>query len=343
MEERATVEVPVAVRGARVLVTGVAGFIGSHVAARLLDEGAEVHGLDSLDPYYDPALKRARLGRLVERPGFRFHTLDVADAPALDAAFAAFRPDLVVHLAAQVGVRHSLVDPGAYVRSNLVGFANVAEACRRHPVAHLVFASSSSVYGANTEQPFAEAHAVDHPVSLYAATKRANELHAHAYAERFGLPCTGVRFFTVYGPWSRPDMAVWGFAEALLAGRPIPLFNRGEMRRDFTYVEDAVEAVMRLLARPPGRGAGYDAPCRSDAPFRVVNVARGEPVGLHDVVRGLEAAFGVPARVELHPMQPGDVVETNADVTLLTTVTGYRPATPLSEGLVAFAGWWRSR
>ncbi len=334
--ERATVDI----RGARVLVTGAAGFIGSHVAARLLDEGADVLGLDDLDPYYDPALKRARLARL-QRPGFRFVHGDLGDP--LAAAFDDFRPDAVVHLAAQVGVRHSLVDPGAYVRSNLVGFANLAEACRRHPVAHLVFASSSSVYGANTKQPFAEADAVDHPVSLYAATKRANELHAHAYAERFGIPSTGLRFFTVYGPWSRPDMAVWSFTEALLAGRPIPLFNHGDMRRDFTYVDDVVESVVRLLARPPRPGGGYGAPCRSDAPFRVLNVGRGEPVGLLDIVRGLEAAFGVPARVELRPLQPGDVPETAASVDALAEITGFRPATPLSEGLSAFAAWWRSR
>ncbi len=326
----------------RVLVTGAAGFIGSHVAARLLDDGAEVLGVDDLNPYYDPALKRARLARLVARPGFRFVHADLADAPAVEASFDAFRPDAVVHLGAQVGVRYSLVDPGAYVRSNLVGFANVAEACRRHPVAHLLFASSSSVYGANTTQPSAEADAVDHPVSLYAATKRANELHAHAYAERFGIPSTGMRFFTVYGPWSRPDMAVWGFTEALLAGRPIQLYNHGDMRRDFTYVGDVVEAIVRLLPRPPAHGGGYDAPHRSAAPFRVVNVGRGAPVGLLDIVRTLEAAFDRPAVLERLPLQPGDVVETFADVRELLAVTGYRPATPLAEGIAAFAAWWRA-
>ncbi|MDP2314403.1 MAG: NAD-dependent epimerase/dehydratase family protein [Pseudomonadota bacterium] len=327
---------------ARVLVTGVAGFIGSHVAARLLDEGVEVLGLDDLNPYYDPALKRARLARLVDRPGFRFAHADLADAPAIDALFATFRPGAVVHLGAQVGVRYSLVDPNAYVRANLVGFANVAEACRHHPVSHLLFASSSSVYGANTTQPFAEAHAVDHPVSLYAATKRANELHAHAYAERFGLPSTGMRFFTVYGPWSRPDMAVWGFTEALLAGRPIPLYNHGEMRRDLTYVADVVEAVVRLLPRAPVAGGAYTGPHRSAAPFRVVNVGRGAPVGLLDIVHTLEALFERTAALELLPLQPGDVVETFADVSELLAVTGYRPSTPLAEGLAAFAAWWRA-
>ena len=335
--ERASVDIP----GRRVLVTGAAGFIGSRFIARLLDEGADVLGVDSLDPYYDPALKRARLATLTGRPGFRFVHADLAEP--IDALVGAYAPHLVVHLAAQVGVRHSLVDPGAYVRSNLVGFANVAEACRRAEVAHLLFASSSSVYGANTKQPFAEADAVDHPVSLYAATKRANELHAHAYAERFGIPMTGMRFFTVYGPWSRPDMAVWSFTEALLAGRPIPIFNHGDMRRDLTYVDDVVEAALRLLVRPPAPGGGYGAPCSSDAPFRVVNVGRGAPVGLLDIVRGLEAAFGVTARLDLLPLQPGDVPVTAASVEALADITGFRPDTDLHVGLAAFAAWWRSR
>lgn len=335
--ERPTVDI----EGARVLVTGVAGFVGSHVAARLLADGAEVVGLDDLNPYYDPALKRARLARLAH-PRFRFETVDVANDDALDAAFRTARPHLVVHLAAQVGVRYSLVDPAAYARSNYLGFANVAEACRRHPVRHLLFASSSSVYGANTRKPFAEADAVDHPVSLYAATKRANELHAHAYAERFGLPATGMRFFTVYGPWSRPDMAVWSFTEALLAGRPIPLFNHGEMRRDLTYVDDVVEATVRLLARPPAPGAGYGSPATSAAPFRVLNVGLGAPVGLAELVAGLESAFGVAAKMERLPLQPGDVPETLADVSALVSVAGYRPSTPLDVGLPAFARWWRA-
>jgi UDP-glucuronate 4-epimerase len=327
----------------RVLVTGVAGFIGSHVAARLLADGAEVLGLDDLNPYYDPALKRARLARLLPSPRFRFVHANLADAAAIDALFAAFGPDAVVHLGAQVGVRYSLVDPNAYVRSNLVGFANVAEACRHHPVAHLLFASSSSVYGANTTQPYSEGHAVDHPVSLYAATKRANELHAHAYAERFGVPSTGMRFFTVYGPWSRPDMAVWTFTEALLAGTPIPLYNHGAMRRDLTYVGDVVEAVVRLLPRPPVAGGTYGGPHQSAAPFRVVNVGRGAPVELLDIVRTLEALFERTAVLELLPLQPGDVVETFADVSELLAVTGYQPETPLAVGLGAFAGWWRER
>lgn len=335
--ERPTIDIG----GARVLVTGAAGFIGSHVAARLLAEGADVVGVDDLNPYYDPALKRARLARLAHAR-FRFVALDVADGAAVDALFAELRPTLVVHLAAQVGVRYSLSDPAAYTRANYLGFANVAEACRRHPVGHLLFASSSSVYGANTKQPFAETDPVDHPVSLYAATKRANELHAHAYAERFGIPSTGMRFFTVYGPWSRPDMATWGFAEALLAGRPIALFNGGEMRRDLTYVDDVVDAALRLLVRPPAPGGGYGGPDRSDAPFRVLNVGRGAPVGLLELVRGMEAAFGVTATIELRPLQPGDVPETFADVSALAAVTGYRPETPLPVGLDAFARWWRA-
>jgi len=326
----------------RVLVTGAAGFIGSHVAARLLAGGVAVLGLDDLNPYYDPGLKRARLARLVGKPGFQFVHANLADAAAVLSAFDRFRPDAVVHLGAQVGVRYSLVDPNAYVQSNLVGFANVAEACRRYPVDHLLFASSSSVYGANTRQPFAESHPVDHPISLYAATKRANELHAHAYAERFGIPSTGMRFFTVYGPWSRPDMAVWTFTEALLAGRPIPLFNNGVMRRDLTYVGDVVEAVLRLLSRPPGADAGYDAPNESGAPFRILNVGRGSPVGLLPIVRALEAAFQRTAILDLRPAEPGDVAETFADVRELYVVTGYRPATPLDVGLAAFAEWWKT-
>ena len=327
--------------GQRVLVTGAAGFIGSHVAYRLLGEGATVLGLDDLNAYYDPSLKRARLARLEPHPRFRFVQADIAEASLEQVA--GFSPSLVVHLAAQVGVRHSMEAPGDYVRSNLVGFANVAELCRRLSVKHLLFASSSSVYGANTRQPFSEADPVDHPVSLYAATKRANEVHAHAYAERFGIPTTGMRFCTVYGPWSRPDMAVWTFTEALLAGRAIPLFNRGAMRRDLTYIEDAVEAAVRLLVRPPRADGRYEGPADSAAPFRLVNIGRGEPVELRAVVSALEDAFGVTAHTELWPMQPGDVPLTAANVDRLRALTGYAPSTDLREGIQAFATWWRQR
>ncbi|MCX7960200.1 MAG: NAD-dependent epimerase/dehydratase family protein [Burkholderiales bacterium] len=315
----------------KVLVTGCAGFLGMHCAERLLSRGDEVVGIDNLSPYYSVALKRARLARLEARRGFRFRLLDIAAPGALKDLFCAERPEAVLHLAAQPGVRHSLVDPEPYFQTNLVGFGRLLEALRAHPVRHLVFASSSSVYGANTELPWSEAGDADRPVSLYAATKRANELMAHAYSHLFGVPMTGVRYFTVYGPWGRPDMSPMLFARAIVEERPIRVFNRGDMARDFTYVDDAVEATVRLLDRPP-----QEAPAH-----RVVNVGNHRPVALADYIAALERALGKKALLELHPMQPGDVKETYADIARLRAVAGFAPATPLEEGLAKFAAWFR--
>lgn len=314
----------------RVLVTGCAGFIGMHCAERLLARGDEVIGVDNLSPYYSVALKRARLARLEPRPGFRFRLLDIALPGALHELLASERPDAVLHLAAQPGVRYSLSDPEPYLQANLVGFGRLLEACRAHPVRHLVYASSSSVYGANTKLPWSETDNVDRPVSLYAATKKANELMAHAYCHLFGVPMTGVRYFTVYGPWGRPDMSPILFARAIVQGRPIAVFNHGDMARDFTYVDDAVEATLRLLDRPP---AG--AP-----PYRIVNVGNHQPVRLPEYIAALERALGKRAIVELKPMQPGDVKETYADTDALRAATGFAPATPLEEGLARFAAWF---
>jgi UDP-glucuronate 4-epimerase len=315
----------------RVLVTGCAGFIGMHCAERLLARGDEVIGVDNLSPYYSVALKRARLARLEPRPGFRFHALDISAPRALNDLLGTERPDAVLHLAAQPGVRYSLTDPEPYLQTNLVGFGRLLEACRARPVRHLVFASSSSVYGANTKLPWSETDHVDHPVSLYAATKKANELMAHAYCHLFGVPMTGVRYFTVYGPWGRPDMSPILFARAITEGRPIPVYNRGDMARDFTYVDDAVEATLRLLDRPT---AG--AP-----PYRIINIGNHRPVRLTEYVAALERALGRKATVELKPMQPGDVKETYADTEALREAIGFAPSTPLEEGLAKFAAWFR--
>ncbi|MEW5864896.1 MAG: NAD-dependent epimerase/dehydratase family protein [Pseudomonadota bacterium] len=315
----------------RVLVTGCAGFLGMHCAERLLARGDEVIGVDNLSPYYSIALKRARLARLEPRSGFRFHALDVAAPGALHALLASARPDAVLHLAAQAGVRYSLTDPEPYLQTNLVGFGRLLEACRAHPVRHLVYASSSSVYGANTKLPWSETDNVDRPVSLYAATKKANELMAHAYCHLFGVPMTGARYFTVYGPWGRPDMSPILFARAIMEGRPIAVFNHGDMARDFTYVDDAVEATLRLLDRPPA----------GTPPWRIVNVGNHRPVRLPEYIAALERALGKRAIVELKPMQPGDVKETYADTEALREATGFAPATPLEEGLARFAAWFR--
>jgi UDP-glucuronate 4-epimerase len=333
----------------RVLLTGAAGFIGFFVARALVARGDRVTGLDSLDAYYDPALKAARLAELDRAAaaggGWRFLHADVAERPAIEAAFAQGPFERVIHLAAQAGVRHSLADPGAYVRANLVGFANLLEACRHASTPHLVYASTSSVYGANRRLPFEEGQGVDHPLQLYAATKRANELMAHAYAHLFRLPCTGLRFFTVYGPWGRPDMAPMLFAEAILAGRPIRVFNDGRMSRDFTYVEDVAEAVLAAADRPALPDPAWDPenpdPATSDAPFRVFNVGNTAPVPLEDFIAALEGALGRKAVRELAPMQPGDVPDTWADCTRLTQATGWRPQTPLAEGVRRFAEWYR--
>jgi len=329
-----------------VLVTGAAGFIGMHVAARLLDLGHTVTGFDNLNPYYDPALKRARLACLDGRPGWRFVAGDLADPAAVTGVFAAARPTHVVHLAAQAGVRWSLDHPADYVQSNLVGFGNVLEACRHGRVAHLVYASSSSVYGANTKVPFAVADNTDHPVSLYAATKKANEAMAHAYAHLFGLPCTGLRFFTVYGPWGRPDMAYWKFTEAILADRPIDVFGGGHLERDFTYVDDVVEAIVRLVERPATPDPSWDGaapdPATSSAPWRLYNIGNHSPVKVADLVDMLERICGRPARRVMKPKPPGDVDATFADVTALAAAVDFRPATPLEEGLRRFVAWFRT-
>jgi UDP-glucuronate 4-epimerase len=327
-----------------ILVTGAAGFIGFHLARRLLEQGRSVIGVDNLNPYYDPSLKEARLKELASFPKFRFERLDLVDRAGVAALFSTHRFAQVVHLAAQAGVRHALVDPAAYVDSNLVGFANVLEGCRHGGCRHLVFASSSSVYGANTSMPFRTSDNVDHPVSLYGATKKANEAMAHAYAHLFGLPSTGLRFFTVYGPWGRPDMAIWLFTEAILEGRPIRLFNHGRMRRDFTYIDDAVEAVVRLLDRPPCGDPAWSgeapAPASSSAPWRIYNIGNSSPLDLVEIVRLIETALGRKAACELLPMQPGDVPETYADVSDLEAAVGFRPTTSTEEGIRRFVAWF---
>jgi len=329
-----------------ILVTGAAGFIGFHVARRLLADGRSVVGLDNLNAYYDPALKQARLGELAKAAPFRFVKLDLADRAGMASLFDEHRFSRVVHLAGQAGVRYSLVDPHAYADANLTGFLNVLEGCRHAKSRHLVYASSSSVYGANSALPFSTAQNVDHPLSLYGATKKANELMAHAYAHLFGLPATGLRFFTVYGPWGRPDMAMWLFTDAILAGRPIRLFNHGKMRRDFTYVDDVTEAVVRLIDRPPAADMQWSSerpdPATSRAPWRVFNIGNHTPVELTEVVRLIEDAVGKAATRELVPMQPGDVPATFADVDDLREAVGFAPATPIADGVRRFIAWYRA-
>jgi UDP-glucuronate 4-epimerase len=328
-----------------VLVTGAAGFIGFHVAQRLLRDGNAVVGLDNLNAYYDPALKHARLAKLKNLPGFEFVKLDLADREGMAAVFKERGFDHVVHLAAQAGVRHSLTAPHDYIDANLTGFLNVLEGCRHNGCKHLLYASSSSVYGGNSKMPFSVHENVDHPLSLYGATKKANELMAHSYAHLFRVPTTGLRFFTVYGPWGRPDMAMWLFAKAILAGEPIKLFNHGNMRRDFTYVDDIVEAIVRLIPRAPQPDSNFDPaapdPGSSNAPWRVYNIGNNKPVELLDVVRLLEQSLGKPAIRELLPMQPGDVPATYADVDDLMRDVEFRPATPIAEGIARFVAWYR--
>jgi len=328
-----------------ILVTGAAGFIGFHVARRLLAVGRDVVGIDNLNSYYDPSLKSARLVELTAFPSFRFEKLDVADREGIAALFDTYRFPYVVHLAAQAGVRYSLTNPHAYVDANLVGFINVLEGCRHNACRHLVYASSSSVYGANTRLPFRTSDNVDHPISLYAATKKANEAMAHAYAHLFGLPATGLRFFTVYGPWGRPDMAMWLFTEAIVTGRPVRLFNYGKMRRDFTYIDDVVESVVRLIERAPApdpRWSGNDpAPATSRAPWRVYNIGNNRPVEVVEIVRLLEEALGRQAKRELLPIQPGDVPETFADIADLEAAVGFKPKTSIEEGIRRFVAWYR--
>ena len=330
---------------APVLVTGAAGFIGFHVARALLDAGTPVIGVDSMNAYYDPRLKEARLRELEGRPAFTFHCLNLADRDRIAALFAASRPRRVIHMAAQAGVRYSLIDPHAYMDANIVGFLNVLEGCRHNGAEHLTYASSSSVYGANTAMPFSVHDNVDHPVSLYAASKKANELMAHSYSHLYGLPTTGLRFFTVYGPWGRPDMALFIFTKAILEGRPIQVFNEGRMRRDFTYIDDVVEGVLRASERVPAPNPQWDGahpdPGSSTAPYRLYNIGNSEPVDLMHVIATLEAALGRKAQLELLPMQPGDVPETYADVADLARDVGFKPATPIEEGIARFVAWYR--
>jgi UDP-glucuronate 4-epimerase len=328
-----------------ILVTGAAGFIGFHVARRLVEAGREVIGVDNLSPYYDPKLKEARLTQLAGAKNFKFVRLDLADRAATATLFAEHRFPLVIHLAAQAGVRHSLIDPHAYVDANLIGFVNILEGCRHQGCRHLVYASSSSVYGSNTRMPFRTSDNVDHPLSLYGASKKANELMAHSYSHLFNLPTTGLRFFTVYGPWGRPDMAMWIFAAAISAGKPIKLFNHGKMRRDFTYIDDVVQAVVRLIDRPaladPKWSGEAPDPASSSAPWRVYNIGNNHPVELLDVVALLERALGKKAIRELVPMQPGDVPATYADVDDLMRDVGFKPATPIADGVTRFIAWYK--
>jgi len=327
-----------------ILVTGAAGFIGFHVARHLLAAGRDVIGVDSLTSYYDPKLKKARLAELAKRKGFHFSKLDLADRNGTAALFAQYRFPHVVHLAAQAGVRYSLVDPHAYVDANLVGFVNVLEGCRQTGCGHLLYASSSSVYGSNTKLPFRTSDNVDHPLSLYGASKKANELMAHSYSHLFRLPTTGLRFFTVYGPWGRPDMAMWLFAAAILAGKPISLFNYGKMRRDFTYIDDVVQAVTRLIDKPAASDPAWSGdapnPATSSAPWRVYNIGNNSPVDVPHVVDLLEQAIGKKAIRELLPMQAGDVPATFADVDDLMRAVDFKPSTPIAEGIAKFVAWY---
>ncbi|MBR1214305.1 NAD-dependent epimerase [Bradyrhizobium sp. JYMT SZCCT0180] len=328
-----------------VLVTGAAGFVGFHVAERLLSEGRNVVGLDSINDYYDPKLKDARLDRLKQHANFTFVKLDLTDRGGVKALFEQHRFAYVVHLAAQAGVRYSIDHPHAYVDSNIEGFINVLEGCRHHGGRHLLFASSSSVYGANSKLPFSVHDNVDHPISLYAASKKANELMAHTYSHLYRLPTTGLRFFTVYGPWGRPDMAIFLFAKAIIEGQPIKLFNHGQMRRDFTYVDDVAHAIVRVLGRPPKGNSAWNSespdPSSSAAPWKIYNVGNNRPEDLMHVVSVLEKALGKSAKRELLPMQPGDVPATYADIEDLASDIGFRPSTTIEEGVGRFVKWYR--
>ncbi len=333
-----------------VLVTGAAGFIGFHLSTRLLQRGTAVVGFDNLNPYYDPALKRARLERLQQTAAasgtpFTLIEADLENGEAVRQAFEAHRPERVVNLAAQAGVRYSIENPSAYIQANLVGFGHILEGCRHHGIEHLVYASSSSVYGGNTRLPFSEHQGVDHPVSLYAASKKANELMAHTYSHLYGLPATGLRFFTVYGPWGRPDMALFLFTRAMLEGRPIQVFNEGRMVRDFTYIDDIIESLIRVLDRPAMPDPQFDPsnpdPASSWAPHRVFNIGNSNPTPLLEYIEAIEAALGVTAEKQLLPMQPGDVPATAADTAALEAWTGFKPNTPVREGVARFVAWYR--
>jgi UDP-glucuronate 4-epimerase len=329
----------------KVLLTGCAGFIGMHVARQLLQRGDQVVGVDSLNDYYDPRLKLARLEQLKAYDGFQFHHLDISDRVAMEDLFARERFSRVINLAAQPGVRYSLINPHAYIQTNLVGFGNLLEGCRHHGVEHLVYASSSSVYGANTRMPFSVHDNVDHPVSLYAASKKANELMAHTYSHLYGLPTTGLRYFTVYGPWGRPDMSPWLFTSAILEGRPIDVFNHGRMQRDFTYIDDIAEGTVRVMDRIPSPDPDFRAdapdPGTSYAPYRVYNIGNHQPVELMTFIKTIEDALGQEAKKNFLPMQPGDVVATYADVEDLRRDVGFEPKTPLADGIARWVAWYR--
>ncbi|WP_293225295.1 NAD-dependent epimerase [Ottowia sp.] len=328
-----------------ILVTGCAGFIGMHCAQALLARGERVVGIDNLNAYYDVALKQARLQRLLPHPGFAFEHLDVADRAAMRALFARVRPTRVLHLAAQAGVRYSIDAPDDYTDANLLGFANVLQGCRTQQVAHLVFASSSSVYGGNAKLPYSERDAVDHPISYYAATKKAGEVMAHSYAHLYRLPTTGLRFFTVYGPWGRPDMALFKFTRAMLAGEAIDVYGNGQLVRDFTYIDDIVQGVLRVLDKPATPDAGYDPqapnPGTGTAPYRIFNIGGGAPTLLMDYIGALESALGITARKRMLPIQPGDMHSTAADTSALAAWVGFAPATPVREGVARFVDWYR--
>lgn len=329
----------------KTLVTGAAGFIGMTVSLLLLRRGEQVIGVDNLNDYYDPRLKADRLSRLREYPRFTFYQLDVSDRAAMSHLFQNEKPTKVIHLAAQAGVRYSIDNPHAYIDSNIVGFTNVLEGCRHAKIEHLVYASSSSVYGGNTRMPFSVEHGVDHPVSMYAATKKANELMAHTYSHLFGLPTTGLRFFTVYGPWGRPDMALFLFTKAILEGRPIDVYNHGRMQRDFTFVDDIADGVIRVLDRPAEPDLNYDPAnphcATSSAPYRVFNIGNHQPVELLAFIRCIEDAVGRKAHMNLMPIQPGDVPATFADVEALEKWTGFKPSTTIETGIPKFVSWYR--
>lgn len=329
----------------KVLITGSAGFIGSTLALRLLERGDIVIGIDNHNDYYDPAIKEARLARFAEHPNYTHLRIDLADRQAIEATFTDHKPNRVVNLAAQAGVRYSIDNPLAYIHSNILGFAHILEGCRQHNVEHLVYASSSSVYGANTTMPFSIHHNVDHPLSLYAASKKSNELMAHTYSQLYNLPTTGLRFFTVYGPWGRPDMALFKFTKAILAGEKIPVFNFGKHRRDFTYIDDIVEGVIRVLDQParsnPDWNGSHPDPGTSTAPWRIYNIGNNSPVELMDYITALEEALGKKADMELLPLQPGDVPDTYADVHDLVENFNYKPAIPVEQGIQNFVAWYR--
>ena len=329
-----------------VLITGCAGFIGMHCAKRLLEQGVAVVGIDNLNNYYDVALKHARLAELRPHAHFRFVELDLADRQGMADLFAQVAPAKVLHLAAQAGVRYSIDQPDDYTDSNLLGFGNVLQGCRKHQIEHLVYASSSSVYGGNTKMPFAESDAVDHPISYYAATKKANELMAHSYAHLYGIPTTGLRFFTVYGPWGRPDMALFKFTKAMLAGESIDVYGEGKLVRDFTYIDDIVEGIMRVLDKPATPDAGYDSrnpnPGTSTAPYRIFNIGNNSPTVLMDYIAALEGALKITARKQMLPIQPGDMHSTSADTRALQAWVGFSPAMPVATGVQHFVDWYRS-